>query len=295
MNGILAINKSSGMTSRDVVNRVQRLTGIRKCGHAGTLDPMATGVLVVCIGRATRLVSYIQKMKKRYRAEFRFGLSSDTDDIEGELSPVLNFPFPDESGLRTALAEYLGEIEQIPPQYSAVKVKGQRAYRMAREGISVELQPRTVSIRRFDLLSYEPPDWEALIECGSGTYVRSLGRDLGLQFRCGAVMTCLCREAIGEFALEQALSLEELEQRNWKECLLPLRSAVSELPEIHCNRSQAENIRHGKAVPFSEISVPEDLSQEAQIAMIDPEERLLAICENAISLQLIKPRIVFSG
>lgn len=294
MNGILVINKSPGMTSRDVVNRVQRITEIRKCGHAGTLDPMATGVLVVCLGRATRLVSYVQKMRKHYRAAFRFGFTSDTDDIEGVVAAVSTPAYPSEAELQAALKDQLGEIEQVPPQYSAVNVKGQRAYKLARQGVKVDLQPRTVSIYQFQLLRYESPDWEAVIECGSGTYIRSLGRDLGQQFQCGAVMTSLCREAIGQFDLKQAVSLEELEQDNWQRHLIPLRAAAAELFEFHCNADQAANVRHGKAIPLAEISVEHNFSEEAQIAIIDPQGQLLAIAEIANELQLAKPRLVFS-
>ncbi|MBL4885169.1 MAG: tRNA pseudouridine(55) synthase TruB [Planctomycetaceae bacterium] len=295
MNGILVVNKSPGMTSRDVVNRVQRLTGIRKCGHAGTLDPLATGVLVVCMGQATRLVSYVQSMQKTYRAQFRFGITSDTDDIEGVVTPVANAVCPSEADLQAALLENMGEIDQVPPQYSAVKVKGQRAYKLAREGTKVELKARVVSIHRFDLLNYQSPDWEAIIECGSGTYIRSLGRDLGQKFGCGAVMTSLSREAIGQFSLGHAVSLEELEEGNWQDELLPPREATKGLLEFHCNSNQTENIKHGRAIRLSEISAKINITNEAnQLAMIDPEGKLVAIAEIAHELKLAKPRIVFS-
>ncbi len=296
MDGILVVNKSQGMTSRDVVNRVQRLTGIRKCGHAGTLDPMATGVLVICLGRTTRLVRYVQKMRKRYRARFRFGFTSDTDDIEGIVTPVDAGTLPDEKELQQALQENLGDIEQVPPQYSAVKIKGKQAYKLAREGKSIDLKSRIVSIYQFQLLGYEPPDWESVIECGSGTYVRSLGRDLGQRFGCGAVMTFLCREVIGNFTLEQAATLEEIEDKGWQEQLLPARNATAELAQFQCNSKQAEDIWHGKPMALLEAANTSALEiTEEELAILDPQGELLAVAEINHQLQLIKPRIVLRG
>jgi len=295
LDGILVVNKPQGMTSRDVVNRVQRRTGIRKCGHAGTLDPMATGVLVICLGRTTRLVRFVQKMQKIYRAKFRFGYTSDTDDVEGILQSTPSSTLPGKVELQKALSDFLGDIEQVPPQYSAVKIKGKPAYKLARAGEKVALEPRTVSIYQFQLLQYNPPDWEAIIECGSGTYVRSLGRDLGQHFGCGAVMASLCREAIGQFSLEQSVTLEELDDRRWEKHLLPARNAAANLIQFQCDAKQTEDIRHGRPLPLEALDNNSSLENGEEIAILDPQGELLAVAETNQSLQLIKPRIVLTG
>ncbi len=295
MDGILVVNKPQGMTSRDVVNRVQRITGIRKCGHAGTLDPLASGVLVICLGRTTRLVRFVQNMQKKYRAKFRFGYTSDTDDIEGVLEPTLDSELPGKIELQQALSDYLGDIEQVPPQYSAVKIKGRQAYKLARAGKKVDLKPRTVSIYRFQLLQYQPPDWEAIIECGSGTYVRSLGRDIGQHFGCGAVMSSLCREAIGQFTLEQSVRLEELEDDCWEKNLLPARNATADLFQFQCDAKQTEDIRHGRPLPLGALEDSLSLENGEEIAILDPQGELLAVAEINQQLHIIKPRIVQMG
>ncbi len=290
--GILVVNKPQGMTSRDVVNRLQRITGIRKSGHAGTLDPLASGVLVVCLGRATRLIRFVQKMRKRYRARFRFGFTSDTDDIDGVVQATEVPRLPEQEDLRHVLSTFLGDIKQTPPQYSAVKIKGRQAYKLAREGKTVELKPRTVSVYRFELLQYRPPEWEAIIECGSGTYVRSLGRDIGQHFGCGAVMSSLNREAIGQFTLEQSATLEELEDNRWRELLLPPRSAVAELIPLQCDMQQAEQIHHGRPLPIDELEHHLSLTDGEEIAILNKQGELIAVGTINLQLRLIKPRIV---
>ena len=176
--GILNVDKPTGITSRDAVNRVERLFGKVKCGHAGTLDPLATGVLVICVGPATRLIQYVQRLPKQYRAVFQLGRESVTDDVEGEVELVAGAPEPTRAEIEAALPQFLGDILQRPPAHSAIKVDGQRAYDLARRGEEFELPARTISIYRLEVLRYEYPELELAIECGSGTYVRSLGRDL---------------------------------------------------------------------------------------------------------------------
>lgn len=285
------------MTSRDVVNHVQRITGIRRCGHAGTLDPLATGVLVVCLGRATRLIRFVQRMQKIYHAKFRFGYTSDTDDIEGRLEPVTGANLPGQNELEQTISTFLGEIKQVPPRYSAVKIRGKKAYQLARQGKEVELKPRTVSINKFQLLRYTPPDWEATIKCGSGTYIRALGRDIGRVFACGTVMTALCREAIGHFSLDDAVSLDEIEHDRWQKKLLPLGHAVTDLVQLQCCEKQAEDVRHGRTLPIDAFSNLSNLATENdnEVALLNSQSELLAIAEIDSSQKLIKPRIVLNG
>ncbi len=305
--GLLVIDKPGGWTSRDVVNRLQRITGQRRCGHAGTLDPMATGVLVVCVGRATRLVPYVQDLAKQYRAEFRFGWRSNTDDAEGELEEVHAAELPTNAALTQKLSEYVGEIEQIPPQFSAVKVQGKRAYALARQGMEVALKPRRVRITRLELCQYTPPDWEVLLKCGSGTYVRSLGRDIGADFGCGAIMTSLVREAIGHFRLETAHTLESLTRENWQQALLPLVEAVRSLPCYECPSTAAQRFCQGRAIPFAELrplASPADVGSDGRqlpphcqpLAILNDRGDLLAIgCADEQDEQTVKPRLVLAA
>ena len=208
--GILNVDKPAGLTSRDAVNRVERLFRNVKCGHAGTLDPLATGVLVMCVGPATRLIQYVQRMRKQYRAVFQLGRRSATDDVEGEVELVAGAPEPTRAEVEAALPQFLGDIQQRPPAHSAIKIGGQRAYDLARRGEEFELSARTISIYHLEILRYAYPELELAIECGSGTYVRSLGRDLAAALGTAAVMSALARTAIGDFRVEDAVALDAL-------------------------------------------------------------------------------------
>jgi len=181
MFGLLNLNKPAGMSSRDAVNRVQwlarKMTGEKvKVGHAGTLDPIATGVLVVCLGPATKLIEHVQRMPKQYRGTFLLGRRSPSDDVELEAEPLTNPPIPTADEIAAALPAFMGEIQQTPPAYSAIKIKGRKAYDLARRGEQVEMTPRTVTIHSLDIVRYEYPELVLNIRCGSGTYVRALGR-----------------------------------------------------------------------------------------------------------------------
>ena len=202
LNGVLNLNKPGGLTSRAVVDMVVRPLRRTKVGHAGTLDPLATGVLVVCVGTATRLIEYVQRMPKTYRTTVRLGARSDTLDADGTVVAEESPRVPGEPEIRTALAAQVGTIAQIPPQYSALKVQGQRAYDMARAGHSVDLAPRQVLISRIDVLAYAWPRLDLEIDCGSGTYIRSIARDLGEALGCGGLVEVLTRTRIGPFTLD---------------------------------------------------------------------------------------------
>jgi tRNA pseudouridine55 synthase len=208
----LNIDKPAGMTSRDVVNRVVQQVRTKRVGHAGTLDPMATGVLVVAVERATRLVEFVQQQPKTYEAEFRLGESSDTDDAEGVVQVHKVDRLPTREEIDAGLREFIGTVEQIPPRFSALKIQGTAAYRLARKGVEVELRPRLVRIDSIEVLHWEYPRLEVRIACGSGTYIRSIARDLGMAFGTGGLMSRLRRTAIGDFRVEQAAGLEELDR-----------------------------------------------------------------------------------
>ena len=269
--GILNVNKPSGMTSRRVVDRVLRLVRPAKVGHAGTLDPLASGVVVVCVGAATRLVPYVQEMSKRYTATFLLGRESDTEDVEGEVTLLSNPPQPSVKAVGEAATEFVGQIEQRPPIFSALKIGGRRAYKLARSGAKVELAPRTIRIDRIDVVRYEYPELTLDVTCGSGTYVRSLGRDLAQRLGTAAVMSALERTAIGRFSVEEACDLDELTKENLGEHLQPAVRAVERLTVARLSDEQIRRLADGMAVESS-IS-----TETAELAGVDSSGQLVAI------------------
>jgi len=271
MFGLLNINKPSGMTSRDVVDRVQRLVRPAKAGHAGTLDPLASGVLVVCVGPATRLVPYIQKMPKHYQAAFLLGRESDTEDVEGSVVEVACSHQPSRDELQEVLRHFIGKVSQRPPNYSALKIKGQRAYKLARAGKRVELAARTVTIHDLRLVSYEYPQLRLDVVCGSGTYVRSLGRDIAAQSGTTAVMSALARTAIGCFRLEESIAAETLATDGAARHLLPASLATEGLPAVTLTDGEIRKVTRGMTIENQfKTSVGE-------IAAMDTSGQLVAI------------------
>jgi tRNA pseudouridine55 synthase len=246
--GFLNINKPSGYTSREVVDRVQWLIGREKAGHAGTLDPLATGVLMVGVGRATRLIEYIQRMPKRYRATFLLGQTSPSDDMEGEVTPLENPPRPTRADIEASLPRLIGHVSQRPPAYSAVHVDGRRAYELARRGKRVELAPRMVEIHSIEVCTYQYPELVLEIVCGSGTYVRSIGRDLAELLGTGAVMSALVRRAIGQFTIEEAVPLDDLTAENLPAHLIPAARAVSLLPSVVLEDDEVRRVLQGGSI-----------------------------------------------
>jgi tRNA pseudouridine55 synthase len=246
--GILNIDKPAGCTSRDVVTRVERLVRPAKAGHAGTLDPLASGVLVVCVGKATRLIQYVQRMRKVYHATFLLGHRSDTDDLEGEVAIAVDAPVPSREQLAQALLPFIGDLQQRPPAYSAIKIAGRRAYHLARQGRPPELSVRTITIHDLIVERYDYPELELSIECGSGTYVRALGRDIATALGTTAVMSALRRTSIGVFHVEDALAVDNLTGETLAKSMQPLLSAVADLPCVSLNEEQLEEIRHGRPI-----------------------------------------------
>jgi tRNA pseudouridine55 synthase len=248
MFGLLNIDKPAGLTSRDVVNRVQRLVRPHKVGHAGTLDPLATGVLVVAVGPATRLVEYVQRMAKTYQGIFLLGRTSDTEDVQGTVVELPNASAPTPAEIEAVIPRFLGTIQQRPPAYSALKLAGRRAYAMARKGDAVELAARPVEIHGIQIVRYEYPELELLIECGSGTYVRSLGRDIAEGLGTGAVMSALRRLAVGPFRAEEGLQVDQLSLEVNAERMVSPSWAVQDLPQIVVDREEAARLRKGQTI-----------------------------------------------
>jgi len=245
-----------------------------KVGHAGTLDPLATGVLVVCVGNSTRLIEYVQRMPKRYRGTFLLDRSSPTEDVEGEVEVLdaANASSLTHEQIATAARRFVGQIEQRPPAYSAKKVAGRRAYKLAREGRAVELKPQPVTVHRLDVLRWEYPQLELDIQCGSGTYVRSLGRDLAQSLGTSAVMSVLRRTAIGAFTVDGALDGETLTAENLADHLLPPLRAVATLPRVTLSRDQVAGIRNGKW-----LALPDIPANAKELAAVDATGHLIAV------------------
>ena len=247
--GILNVDKPEGITSFRVVSLVRRLSGVRKVGHAGTLDPLATGVLLVCLGQAARVSEYLMELPKTYRGTVRLGVATDTFDAAGETVFEGDAGSVDEAALRAALAALALQEEQVPPAYSAVKVGGTPAHRLARAGRPVSLRPRRASIERIDLLSFRPPLVEIEVRCGKGTYIRTLADDLGRRLGCGGHLVALRRTAVGPFDVEEAVSLERLEtafaEGAWQELLLPLDYGLAHIQAVYLEMEAEKDVRHG--------------------------------------------------
>jgi tRNA pseudouridine55 synthase len=293
MDGVFIIDKSSGMTSHDVVARVRRIIGQKRVGHAGTLDPMATGVLPVVVGRATRLVEYLAEADKAYRAVLVLGATSDTYDREGSVLPVPGASLPEREAIEQALAGFRGEIEQVPPMHSALKVGGKRLYELAREGKEVERAARRVEISRLEIEAYKPPLLQLFVECSKGTYVRSLAHDLGAALGTGAYLDGLVRTRVGAFSLDEAITLEGLEgafeQETWQESLRPPESILAGWPLYHVDSEKARAIAQGKAVALEEG----ERGTERMAAVKGPTGDLLAVVEWNGVTGLWQPRKVF--
>jgi tRNA pseudouridine55 synthase len=257
ISGLFNIDKPKGITSHDVVARVRRLSGQRKAGHTGTLDPMATGVLLVCLGQATRLIEYIQAGSKEYRAIIRFGTTTDTLDAEGQIVAKKDSSGLTEAQLRQVLPQFQGEIEQTPPIFSALKRDGQPLYKLARAGQAVEVAPRPVTIETLKWVAWDPPDLTVEVVCSPGTYIRSLARDLGEAVATGAHLAALTRTRNSGWSIAEAVSLDQLERESkinvgWKKYLHPLDNLVSHLSKITVTEETAVDIRHGRSIIVSD-------------------------------------------
>lgn len=279
MFGVLAIDKPGGMTSRDVVNRIQKIVRPVKVGHTGTLDPLATGVLLLAIGPATRLVEFSQESSKGYEADFRFGQQSDTLDVEGTVVPLPQTIPPTQEALLAEVGRWIGKVEQVPPRFSAVHVGGRRAYDLARQGEDFELKPRPVEIHSIDVQNYAYPRMTLRIECGSGTYIRSLGSDIARRLGSDAVMSRLVRTNVGAIALADCVQLDAL---STPECvtehLHPPQVLLETLPQVTLVEGACRRIRNGQPLATTEVSVPADSPCE-RFAAVDEQEQLVAVLQ----------------
>jgi tRNA pseudouridine55 synthase len=288
--GIVTIDKPAGLSSRQIVDKVAKIVRPAKTGHAGTLDPLATGVLVVAVGSATRLISYIQQGRKRYIGQFRLGVSSNTDDVEGQMMEGGVWTHISEQMLADGVTRFVGTILQVPPQFSAVHVGGQRAYKLARQGEVVEIDARPVEVHSIRVTQFNPPDFELDIECGSGTYVRSIGRDLGEHFGCGAIMTSLRRLSVGPCRLEDAVAFADLDEARLRLALQPALTAVAELPQRIADPDEIRALRQGRTIEIGSLSAS---GPETEVALIDADRHLVGVARFEGSPLRLQPQIIF--
>ncbi len=266
------MDKPSGMTSHGVVAKIRRYIGIKKVGHAGTLDPLATGVLIVCVGFATRLSEYAMHQTKRYIAQVRLGVTTTTYDAEGEITAENDITHITRADVENAIACFIGTIDQLPPIYSAIKQGGRKLYEIARAGGDVQLQPRQVHIDSISILEWSPPFVTLDVTCASGTYIRSLAHDLGQALGVGAYLSDLRRIASGAFSIEQATSLDQLLSTDWRQFLLPPDMPLQSWPAITLSPAAENEIRHGR--PIKNIQT---FSTDTLIRAYTADEHLIAI------------------
>ena len=244
MNGIFIIDKPEGMTSHDVVQRIRKIFNIAKAGHLGTLDPLATGVLPVCVGKATRLAQFLPSSPKEYTGEIRFGFSTNTYDREGfPAGPEVPFDGAKDD-IRRMMQSLTGVLDQVPPPFSAKKIAGVRSYKLARTNRTIEMAPVKVEIQQFELLSLDPPFAKFIVVCSAGTYVRSLVHDLGRKAGCGAHLTALRRTRSGEFRIEDAIGLDRITEAK----LISINRLLSSWPSIEVSESDESRVAHGNRI-----------------------------------------------
>ncbi len=298
MNGLLLIDKPSGCTSHDVVLRLRRILGEPRVGHFGTLDPLATGLLVMALGKAPRFFAFYSAESKTYLARIRLGIATDTYDADGTPMGVEDRELPNESALREAMARFVGEILQVPPPFSAKKFQGKPFYKLARAGAETPQTPVTVRVERFSLLRLNGAEAEVETTCSSGTYVRSLAHDLGRVLGCGAHLSALRRTACGEFTVEKAVTLDDLaglqSEGRVGEILIPLEALLPGWPAVALSDVESGRIRNGQAVPArptapaSGVPLPGPLS----VRLFAPDGRLQALARENEDRTLLLPFLV---
>ena len=294
ISGFLNVDKPPGWTSSDIVVKLRTAFGLRKrkikIGHGGTLDPMATGVLPICIGGATRLTRFVFSGSKSYRMTAQLGIETDSYDSEGVVAQKRDSSNVTHADIESILDEFTGEIDQVPPMYSALKRDGKPLYQLARQGKTIPREPRRISVPELRLTAWKPPSFSLLIECGSGFYARSLAHDIGQRIGCGAHMTSLRRERVGEFRIKDAVALESLlsttEGDRWTQFLLPADHVLTELSSVVLDEDAASAFVHGRAVR----SAVDD--SDKQLRVYSSDHYLLGIGGIEGSDGLLHPKIV---
>ncbi len=294
MNGIFNINKPTGMTSHDVVAKIRKLLKQKRVGHAGTLDPAASGVLPICVGQATRVAEYLSKSGKAYTAEIVFGIVTDTYDSEGAVIRTSSVENLSLAQIEEALPHFTGPQMQLPPRYSAIKLQGQPAYKRVRAGEEVSLEPRPIIISQLNILSWQPSRLTLAIECSKGTYIRSLAYDLGEYLNCGAYLDKLVRTRSGPFTLSESITLEQLADAVTSETvenhLYPPDKVLQDYPALVLDAVTTQHVQHGNAFKYD----AQRAYTHAQLARVyDEAGHFLAIAEWDAQQEIWKPKKVF--
>ncbi len=288
VHGVLNIDKPAGMTSHDVVDAVRKILGVRRVGHTGTLDPQATGVLPLCVGRATRIAQYLTQADKEYVMTLRLGITTDTLDAAGQETGRVAEVRVRREELLAVLPRFVGEIQQVPPLYSAKKYHGERLYRLARRGQAVERQPVTVRISALELLEFTPPFARLRATCSKGTYARSLCDDIGRALGCGGHLHALTRTRSGRFTMDGVLTLADLEERvrqgRLSEVLMPIAEALAHLPAIRVAPEAGRLILHGGAVAAAMVTqFPADVARGTMVRVLGFRKQLLSLAETMVA------------
>jgi tRNA pseudouridine55 synthase len=268
IDGIFNVNKPSGMTSFRVVSLIKKFSGEKHVGHAGTLDPAATGVLPVCLGRATRIIEYLMDTSKAYKAEIELGVSTDTYDAEGKVTSRTDASGISRTQLDTALEAFHGPIEQVPPIYSALKYQGRPLYELARSGVEIELNSRTVTVHSLDVIDWQSPLVTMKVVCSKGTYIRSIAHDLGHSLGCGAYLKNLVRLKCGIFDIKDSVSISQIEDGFrfgfWQQFIYPMDTAMTELPSIVVNTEGETDIKKGRPLTLNDFGNYSNIGTQAQ-------------------------------
>ena len=299
MDIVISVNKPKGITSQDAVSKVKRILKVRKAGHTGTLDPMATGLLIVCVNRATRLASYFSNLDKEYRAVMKLGETTDTLDADGNVTSVSDSTNIDNASIKKVLKSFEGRIQQLPPMYSALKHKGKPLYKLAREGVEIERKPREVIIHYIELLDITLPYVTFRTLCSKGTYIRTLCDDIGRELGVGAHLYELERTEIGQYRIDNSLSLSELKSiiqgEKIDKGIYTMDEALSWLPEFRISETMLKRIMHGNPIELNtRKDLSDDLKSASGIRIKSAAGDLLAIGSFSEIRNMIKMDVVFS-
>jgi tRNA pseudouridine55 synthase len=305
MDGLILVNKPQGITSHDVVVEIRNILGKQKVGHYGTLDPMATGLVVVAVGKATRLFPFFSKKGKVYTGRIRLGFSTDTYDSTGKPTSTEKKELPHETQLKKVMQKFIGEIEQVSPPYSAKKYKGKPLYELVRKNKDFELRPSLIIVHTFDLTNYTPPEFEFKVSCSSGTYIRSIAHDLGQELGCGAHLSELTRTAVGNYPLKNSHDLDKIkilnEEGKTEEFLIPLEFLLPEFPKIILNTRGSVLAKNGNKISLEYIvKILDDDSQieyscseeETHFRLFSLEGKFLALAKKIPDKNYFHPFVV---
>lgn len=294
--GIINVYKEAGFTSHDVVAKLRGICKQKKIGHTGTLDPDAVGVLPVCLGSGTKLCDLLTDKTKEYVARFRLGITTDTQDISGTVLTTGEVTVTPEE-VQNVLSSFVGDLEQIPPMYSAIKVQGKKLYELAREGKEVERKKRPITIYELELLKSEHPEYEIRVKCSKGTYIRTLCHDIGQALSCGAVMTSLVRTRVGSFSIEEAKTLSELQALadtgSLHNVITPVEEMFRELPAVTVSEEADKALQNGNQLKLSQIRERESVGDTASFRVYSYVNRFCGIYEYDASKKLFTPVKMF--